>query len=98
MSAPRQDFLFVDESGDPGYTLDQDSGSLLSSRFFVLAVLHLCDDSFQQINRHVAALRYLRSFDRELKLPPRQQYAGRLLGELAFVNAKDISDDRLGTL
>ena len=86
MSDPRQDFLFIDESGDPGYALDQNSSGLLSSPFFVLAVLHLCDDSFPQINRHVAALRYLRSFDRELKLPAQQQYAGRLLepiGQLA---------------
>lgn len=59
---------------------------MLSSPFFVLAALHLCDDSIPQINRQVAAFRYLRSFDRELKLPAQQQYAGRLLepiGKLA---------------
>ena len=82
MSDPKQDFLFVDESGDPGYGMEQNSGRLLSSPFFVLAALHLCDDSIPQINRHVAALRYLRSFDRELKLPAQQQYAGRLLGPI----------------
>ncbi len=86
MSNPRQDFLFVDESGDPGYSIDQNSGQLLSSPFFVLAVLHICDDSIPQINRHVAAFRYFRSFDRELKLPAQQRFTGRLLepiGQLA---------------
>ena len=37
----KNDFIFVDESGDTGYKLDPDTGKLLSSPYFVLAALHV---------------------------------------------------------
>ena len=67
---PRHDFLFVDESGDPGFAPDPETGDLLSSSYYVSAVLHLCDDSFGNINKHVPAFRYFSGLNRELKIPP----------------------------
>ena len=69
---PKNDFIFVDESGDPGYQIDPDSGDLVGSEHYVAATLHVCDDSIRFINEHVAAFRYLARMSRELKLPPGQ--------------------------
>ena len=44
---PRHDYIFVDESGRLGGTLDPESGDLLSSNFYVAAALHLSDDAFR---------------------------------------------------
>ncbi len=76
---PKHDFIFVDESGDLGYTLDAKSGILQSSDYYVTAALHLCDDSFSDINAHVAAFRYYSGRNRELKLPPEREEFTRLL-------------------
>lgn len=78
----KHDFLFVDESGDPGYTTESISGTLLSSPYYVAAVLHVCDNSFAHINRHMATFRYYTAMDRELKLPPEKEVFERLLGPI----------------
>ena len=80
---PKHDYLFVDESGDPGYRLDPASGELLSSPHYVAAVLHVTDDAFVHINRHMAAFRYYSGMNRELKLPRNQDTATRLLQPVA---------------
>ena len=76
---PRHDYIFVDESGDPAFKLDPASGDLLSSSYYVTAALHLCDDAFRDLNRHVAAFRYYSGLSRELKIPSQKVEFTRLL-------------------
>ena len=78
----KNDFIFVDESGDTGYKLDPDTGELLSSPYFVLAALHVTDESIRLMNRHVAAFRFYTQLDRELKLPTEKEVFNRLLGPI----------------
>lgn len=76
---PRFDYIFVDESGDPAFKLDPTTHQLLSSSFYVAAALHLCDDSFRDLNKHMAAFRYYSGLNRELKIPSEKEEYGRLL-------------------
>ena len=69
-NVPSHDYIFVDESGDPGYSVDA-SGVLSSSPYYVAAAFHVCDDTFGDLNSHVAAFRYLAGLSRELKIPPK---------------------------
>ena len=78
----KNDFIFVDESGDTGYKLDPETGKLLSSPHYTLAALHVSDDSIRLINRHVAAFRFYTQLDRELKLPTEKEVFNRLLGPI----------------
>ena len=75
----KNDFIFVDESGDTGYKLDPDTGELLSSPYFALAALHVTDGSIRLLNRHIAAFRFYTGFSRELKFPPEKERFTRLL-------------------
>ena len=75
----RHDYIFVDESGDPAYTRDPASGRLLSSSFYIAATLHLSDDAFGDLNKHVAAFRYYSGLNRELKIPPSREAFSKLL-------------------
>ena len=79
---PRHDYIFVDESGDPAYTIDSHSGQLASSSFYVAAALHLCDDSFGDLNKHIAAFRYYSGLSRELKIPPEREEFTKLIGPI----------------
>ncbi len=76
---PKHDYIFVDESGDAAFKLDPVSGELLSSDYYVTAALHLCDDAFRDLNRHVAAFRYYSGLNRELKIPSQREEFTRLL-------------------
>ena len=67
---PKHDYLFVDESGDPGYAIDPISGELLSTPYYTAAVLHVVDDAFRDINRHIAGFRFYSGLNKELKIPP----------------------------
>ena len=78
----KHDYIFVDESGDPGYKIDPDSGQLLSSSFYIAAALHLSDDAFAGLNKHMAAFRYYSGLNRELKMPPSREEFSRLLGPI----------------
>ena len=75
----KNDFIFVDESGDTGYKLDTNTGELLSSPYFVLAALHVSDQSIRLLNRHIAAFRFYTGFNRELKFPPGKATFTRIL-------------------
>ena len=75
----KYDYIFVDESGDPGYSVDQQTGALLSSPSFAMAALHVTDDSYEHIIRHVSAFRYLRRMARELKIPSEKPDFSRLM-------------------
>ena len=76
---PRHDYIFVDESGDPAYTVDPESGRLLSTSFYIAAALHSCDDSIRDLNKHMAAFRYYSGLSRELKIPPEREEYTRLI-------------------
>ena len=76
---PKHDYIFVDESGDAAFKLDPVSGELLSSDYYVTAALHLCDDAFRDLNRHVAAFRYYSGLNRELKIPSQREEFTRLI-------------------
>ena len=78
----RHDYIFVDESGDPAFTCDPVSGRLLSSGFYIAAALHLSDDAFGGLNKHVAAFRYYSGLSRELKIPPSREEFAKLLGPI----------------
>ncbi len=54
---PKRDFIFIDESGDPGSFSD----------YYILALLHITDVSLKDINLHLGAMRYFGSVRRELK-------------------------------
>ena len=56
---PRFDYIFVDESGDPAFKLNPTTGQLLSSDFYVAAALHLCDDSFRDLNKTYSSIQVL---------------------------------------
>ena len=88
---PKHDYLFVDESGDPGYRLDDETGRLLSSGHYAAAVLHVCDDAFGHLNEHVAAFRYFSRMSRELKLPRGQDAAERLMEPIAMMAESSIN-------
>lgn len=82
MAKAKHDFIFVDESGDTGYALDRDTGELRSSPHFLLAALHVTDQSIAPVNRHLASFRYYTQFDRELKLPTDKEPFYRLLAPI----------------
>ena len=75
----KHDCIFVDESGDLGYKCDPESGELISSNFYVAAALHLTDDAFGDLNKHVAAFRFYSGLSRELKIPQSQEAFSKLL-------------------
>lgn len=75
----RHDYIFVDESGDPGFSVDPVSHQLLSSPFYTAAALHLCDDAFRDLNKYMAAFRYYSGLNRELKIPSEKEEFTRLL-------------------
>lgn len=76
---PRHDYIFIDESGDPAFKLDPVTRRLLSSSFYVAAALHLSDDSFRDLNKHMAAFRYYSGLNRELKIPSEKEEYTRLI-------------------
>ena len=78
----RHDYIFADESGDPAFTQDPVSGRLSSSAFYIAAALHLCDDSFRHLNKHVAAFRYYSGLSKELKLPSVREEFTKLIGPI----------------
>ncbi len=88
---PKHDYLFVDESGDPGYRLDDDTGELLSSAHYTAAVLHVCDDAFRHVNEHMAAFRYFSRMNRELKLQRGEEDAERLLAPISKMADSGVS-------
>ena len=84
----RHDYIFVDESGDPAFKVDPISRQPLSSNFYTAAALHLCDDSFRYLNKHMAAFRYYSGLNRELKIPSEKEEYTRLLDPIrAFSEA-----------
>jgi hypothetical protein len=56
-SSPKRDFLFIDESGDPG----------TYSPYYILGLLHITDVSLKDLNLHLGAMRYFGSVKREIK-------------------------------
>ena len=85
----KNDFIFVDESGDTGYALDPDTGNLLSKSYYIMAALHVSDVSIRSLNHCVATFRFYTGFNRELKPPPEKVVFDRLMGpvqELAMRN------------
>ncbi|MFB6181679.1 MAG: DUF3800 domain-containing protein [Candidatus Magasanikbacteria bacterium] len=63
---PKRDFIFIDESGDPGTFSD----------YYIQGLIHITDKSLKNINIHLSALRYFGATGKELKsttLDPRKQ-------------------------
>ena len=72
---PKHDYLFVDESGDPGYAIDPVSGELLSTPYYTAAVLHVVDNAFRYLNIHMSSFRFYSRLMNELKIPAgREQF------------------------
>lgn len=53
----KRDFIFIDESGDPGTFTD----------YYILGLVHITDISLKKLNIHLGALRYFGSIRSELK-------------------------------
>lgn len=64
------DYLFVDETGDPG------DGSGGSSDYYGMSLLHITDDVFDRVLEHLTNLRYHRGLTRELRLKPVKRKGG----------------------
>lgn len=84
---PKRDFLFIDESGDPG----------TFSPYYILGLIHVTDVSLKDLNLHLGALRYFGSVKRELKssrvTPAQRDQLLRMLAlthEHCFVRASAI--------
>ncbi|HEV2757354.1 MAG TPA: DUF3800 domain-containing protein [Actinomycetota bacterium] len=60
--AHRPDFIFVDESGDPGAR-----GTVGSNPTYILAAIHLSDEAMRAVQRHLTAFRYHHGVSKELK-------------------------------
>lgn len=58
----KRDFLFIDETGDPGADLAQGS-----SLYFVLGLVHVSDLSLEKLHQHLYAMGYFSGRFRELK-------------------------------
>lgn len=54
---PKRDFIFIDESGDPGE----------ATEYFIVGLLHLTDESMKKINIHLGAFRYFATIKKEMK-------------------------------
>lgn len=61
MKQPKRDFIFIDESGDPG------EPQSTSSPYYVAACLHVTDVQMEDLLPHFVNLRYFKSLSRELK-------------------------------
>lgn len=86
---PKHDFLFVDESGDPGYAIEPISGRLLSTPYYTAAVLHVVDDAFRDINRHIAGFRFYSGLNKELKIPPQSKGFHPLMEPIGVLASND---------
>ena len=54
---PKRDFIFIDESGEPGDM----------TPYYIQGLLHITDESLKRINIHLGALRYFGNISKELK-------------------------------
>lgn len=59
---PKIDYFFIDESGDLG------TGEGDSSKYYAELVLHITDKSIPEIVKHVVNWRYIKRFNREMKV------------------------------
>lgn len=62
---PTIDYLFIDESGDPG------NGQGASSDYYAELVLHINDEGFPRLMTHITNWRYIRQVMTEQKKLPR---------------------------
>ena len=53
----KRDFIFIDESGEPG----------IETPYYIQGLLHITDDSLKKINVHLGAFRYFSNIRTELK-------------------------------
>jgi len=61
MKEPKRDFIFIDESGDPG---DLHS---TSSSYYIAACIHVTDIQMEELLPHFVGLRFFQNLSRELK-------------------------------
>ena len=54
---PKRDFIFIDESGDPGSATD----------YYIQGLLHITDESLKKLSPHIGAFRYFGGIKKELK-------------------------------
>ncbi|MEK9156932.1 MAG: DUF3800 domain-containing protein [Patescibacteria group bacterium] len=91
---PKRDFLFIDETGDPGN--DFSNGG---SNYFALGCFHVTDLSLEQLHRHLFAMGYFsgRFADaivhivKEYVFGSRESVDGRLL---KCMQVTDVSDPK----
>ena len=70
---PFTEYLFIDESGDPG------SGEGDSSSYYAELLLHITDEDFPSFIKHVVSWRYIRGLALEMKRPPKGRDMGIFL-------------------
>ncbi len=57
MTKPKRDFIFIDESGEPGK----------ETPYYIEGLLHITDETLKKINVHLGAFRYFGDIRNELK-------------------------------
>lgn len=62
MPDPKRDYVFIDESGDPGKPSEQDS-----TNYYMVHALHLTDLSMRGMFEHLNRLRYFQGKNKEIK-------------------------------
>lgn len=84
-----KDFLFIDESGDPGKSFQEGS-----SNYFAVGCLHLTNEALQEFNRHFFSFCYFHGHFKEIKSsrfgPLKKEQIGNMIkwlaGEGAYVS------------
>lgn len=62
MKNPKRDFIFIDETGDPGQ-----HGTSGSSLYYLAGCTHVTDIEMTELLNHFISLRYFNNFTKELK-------------------------------
>ena len=81
---PKIDYFFIDESGDLG------TGEGDSSKYYAELVLHITDKSIPDIIKHVTNWRYIKGFNREMKVLPHMKDIEIFLAPLAEMKEKNL--------
>ncbi len=84
MQKPKRDFIFIDESGEPG----------TETSYYILGLLHITDKTIDNINLHLGAFRYFGNIKKELKSTKlNHTQRDKLLNILKYsVNNQDVHD------
>ncbi|HHD92170.1 MAG TPA: DUF3800 domain-containing protein [Candidatus Portnoybacteria bacterium] len=79
MIKPKRDFIFIDESGEPGQ----------KTPYYIEGLLHITDETLRKIDVHLGALRYFGNIRNELKSTRLNQIQREKLSDILKYLMKD---------